>query len=203
MRKFGLLCAAFLQTMWAGSVGSFSAYFSSYEFTATCSNPPGAPLAPPGACLVFSIPLTATGQTSLFSNAELTFEQMLFFGPAPPYAFSGTFVLTDLSNPNDSVFGSFTGQGEPTGPPGPPVGFPPFGVTALLTTTGGTGAFAGALGLTEMSGTAIYEYLSPDATFASGGGTLSFTAVPEPGTLLLVAAGFALAARTRKARRPA
>ena len=199
---FVCVAAALLQPVWAGPVGSFSADFNSYAFTATCSIPPGAPVAPPGSCFVVSIPLNATGATSLFANSEFTAEQTLTFGPVPPFPFTGTFILTNLANPADSIFGTMVGQGEPTGPPGPPIGLPPFGVTALLTTTGGTGAFVGAQGFTEMYGTAIYEFLSPDATFTSGDGTLKFSPIPEPGTLFLFsAAAFVAAARIIVAKR--
>ena len=201
MRTFNFVCAAvaLLPPAWAGTVGNFSAYFANYTFTVTCSNPGGAPVVP-GSCFAVHIPEIATGPTSLFANSQLTFDETLSVGPAPPYPFIGTFVLTDLTNPANSVFGTVDGQGVPTGPG--PVGFPDFQVTALLTTTGGTGALAGAQGLTKMDGTAIYTYFNQDATLATGDGVFNFTAVPEPGTFfLLSAAAFVVAARAALAKR--
>jgi len=201
MRTFSFVCAAvaLLQPAWAGAVGNFSAYFANYTFTVTCSNPVGGSIVP-GPCFAASIPEIATGPTSLFANSQLIFAQTLIVEPAPPYPFSGTFTLTDLTNPANSVFGTVDGQGVPTGPG--PVGFPDFHVTALLTTTGGTGALVGAQGLTTMDGTAIYTYFNPDATLATGDGVFNFTAAPEPGTFfLLSAAAFVVAARAALAKR--
>jgi len=131
--------------------------------------------------------MDATGATSLFADSELHFESALYLEPVPPYPITGTFILTDLANPADSIFGTYVAQGVPIGPPGP-VGLPLFGVTGLMTTTGGTGAFAGAQGFTNMYETAMWEYLSPDGTFGSGDGTLTFT-TPEPTSLFLLGTG--------------
>lgn len=180
----------------AAPIGSFSGSFPSYSTTATCSNPPGAVIRPPGSCSALSIPVTATGSTSLFANSQLTVQETQS-GPA----YSGTFTLIDLSNPADSIFGTLAGQLTPTGPPNA-TGFPPFQLNGLLTTTGGTGAFVGATGLTQSLGTSVFTSINGSRTSADGGGRLDFTAIPEPATRLLTAGALTLFG-AKRARRPA
>jgi hypothetical protein len=174
-----LILAAAAPGLFAGPNGSFSATFANYTFQATCQTPPQASLIPP-ACAAMSIPLSATGPTSLFSNSLLTFSQILDTTSGPPFLFTGAFTLQNLDQPLDSITGTLAGAGVPTGPPGPPAGFPPFLVSGILTTTGGTGSFTGAVGSTHFVGTAIYQTLSLDTTFATGNGALTLAAVPEP-----------------------
>ena len=123
-------------------------------------------------------------RVSLFTNAGLELQTFLVPTLPGPFPFTGTWVLTDLDNAADSLTGSLVGLGQATGPPSPPLGFPPFAVNALFTATGGTGAFGDAAGVSSMSGTALFTFLSPDQAFSSGEGMLSVTVVPEPGTML-------------------
>ena len=183
---FVFAAVALLQPAWASPVGSFSASFPSYTFTGTCADPVGNPLP---ACSVVNILYDATGPTSLFADSKLHFDTALTIEMPNPNPFTGTFTLTNTANPADSIFGTLVGQGVPIFSVPGPVGLPLFDLTALLTTTGGTGAFAGAQGFTQMTGTAMWEYMSSDATSGGGDGTLTFTAVPEPTSLLLLGTG--------------
>ncbi len=170
----------------AAPMGAFSGSFD-YTFAAFCADPPGAiiifGITP---CVAVDIDYLAIGSTSLFSNASL--EMQTFLSPAlpGPFPFTGTFALTDLANPANSIFGTIAGAGRVIGPPGPPVGFPPFGISGIFETTGGTGSFVGAAGRSALSGIALFTFLNSEATFASGEGTMTFSTVPEPSSALLL-----------------
>lgn len=194
----------FVQTsLRAAPVGSFSGDFPGYTFTASCADPVGASiLFGGGPCNSVDIDYFATGNTSLFANAGLNIQTLLTPFLPGPFPFLGTFVLTDLDNPANSIFGSLTGAGNIAGPPGPPVGFPPFTINAVFQTGGGTGAFAQATGVSRLSGPALFTFLSADTTAASGEGDITFTAVPEPASVLFMLAfvPFAIAKRTAAGR---
>lgn len=191
-RKMPILCvvlATWPAAATAAPTGSFTGSFPTYSFTAVCADPIGGTVVPGGSCNLIDIDYVATGSTSLFSNAKLEQQTLLVPFLPGPFPFSGTFVLSDLGDPGNSVFGSLAGEGQIAGPPGPPVGFPPFVIDGVFGTTGGTGAFVGAGGSSSMNGTALFTFLSADATFASGEGMLDFTAIPEPGSAGLMLGG--------------
>jgi hypothetical protein len=73
-------------------------------------------------------------------------------------------------------------------------------IDAFLTTTGGTGAFAGATGASRLTGTALFTFISTDNTFSSGVGDISISAVPEPNGAFALAGilGVVAAVRYRK-----
>jgi hypothetical protein len=197
-----LLVLAPMVLLSAAPVGSFSAFFPNYTFTGSCADPVGASIAFPGlGCNQLDLDYSAVGSTSVFSNAQLLVQTILIPALPPPFAMSGTFSLSDLDNPGDSITGTFAGFGNVAGPPGPPIGFPPFVITANFVTSGGTGAYSDASGTSMMSGTATFTTLSDDGAFASGNGSLTFEAVPEPSTGLLSGAAvsaFALYYRRRR-----
>jgi hypothetical protein len=181
-----LLVLAPLAPLIAAPSGSFSASFPSYTFTATCADPVGGSVAfPAGGCNQVGIDYTATGATSIFSNAQLLLDTVLLPAFPPPFEFTGTFSLTNLDDPADSLTGTLIGAGNLAGAPGPPVGFPPFVIAATFVTTGGTGVYAGASGISVMSGTALFTSLSEDDTAAAGSGSMTISAVPEPSTGVL------------------
>ena len=192
-----LVFAPMVQLM-AAPVGSFSGDFPNYTFTATCADPIGASVAFPGnACNQIGIDYMALGSTSLFANAQLMVETILIPGALPPFPFTGTFSLVNLDSPADTIMGTLAGQGFPTGAPGPPVGYPPFGISATLAATGGTGAYVGASGSSVLSGTAFFTSLSTDTTTAGGEGDITVEAVPEPSTALLSILGLFVCFRYR------
>jgi hypothetical protein len=176
-----------------------------YTFTAECADPAGASIEFPGTgCNQVAIDYTALGSTSVFANARLIMETILVPALPPPFLFSGTFSLTDLDNQVDSIVGTLAGEGNIVGVPGPPAGFPPFGIAATFVATGGLGAREGASGISIMSGTAIFTNLSADTTQAGGSGSMTFAAVPEPSTGRLFTAAvplLALFCRTRRKHR--
>jgi hypothetical protein len=95
----------------------------------------------------------------------------------------GVFTVTSISNPSNSISGTYFGALEPTATQGL---FTFSG--AVFTLTGGTGAFAGAAGGGLASGVVN---LITGATSVSLVGQVFTTPVPEPATLLLLTTGLA------------
>ena len=181
---------------------SFSGSFPSYTFTTVCDDPPGSSIIfGITECVAVNIAYSATGTSSIFANASLTLATVLDPALPGPFPFAGTFLLENLDDPSSTLFGSLKGFGMIAGLPGPPVGFPPFTIEALLITTGGTGAYVGASGASRLTGTALFTFLNEDGTFASGEGAIDVDAVPEPATLLLAGLASLSLIRVSRARR--
>jgi hypothetical protein len=170
--------------------GSFAGSFPDYTFEAFCEDPAGEIIIiGVTTCTAINISYLAPGSSSVFDNAELTFATLLDPALPDPFPFSGSWLLKNLDDPSQTLFGTLKGRGVIAGPPGPPIGFPPFAIQALLVTTGGTGPYAGASGMSRMKGSANFTFLTIDGTFGSGVGTMAVAPVPEPatGSLLVMA----------------
>ncbi|MDX2178239.1 MAG: PEP-CTERM sorting domain-containing protein [Bryobacteraceae bacterium] len=175
-----------------------------YTFTAFCADPIGeSVIFGITTCNSIDIDYTATGVTSLSANTGLNLQTFLNPELPGPFPFTGSFVLTDLDNPADTIFGTLTGAGNVAGPPGPPIGFPPFAIELSMTATGGTGALAGSTGSLYLAGTAIFTAINTSGTFASGEGTTVLSSVPEPasGSLMVAVGALALLSRRLRSRR--
>jgi PEP-CTERM motif len=99
-----------------------------------------------------------------------------------------------VTDNGDELFGSFTVQAVPGSGPGL------LELSGLTTFTGGSGLFAGATGTASFTGSG--RFISDTQALVSFSHQGSITAVPEPGTALLMAGGVAVAAGLAR-RRPA
>jgi hypothetical protein len=129
------------------------------------------------------------GSFTPFSQSDVDFSK-------PPNIVFSDGTLTEVFM-NGTLFGTTSGTGTANGK-----GSATFSIDYVI--TGGTGIFAGAMGEVTLTGT-ITQTGSTTEAISNGSYTGSFTVVPEPGTLAILAPALALGAVVlvrQKRRRP-
>jgi PEP-CTERM motif len=99
-----------------------------------------------------------------------------------------------ITDNGDELFGSFTVQAVPGAGAGQLL------LSGLTTFTGGSGLFAGATGSATFTGSG--QFISDTQALVSFSHQGTISAVPEPGTALLLAGGLAVAAQLQRRRQP-
>ena len=152
-------------------------------------------LTPTSTLGVFIQNTNGDGDDSNFGSFTPFSQSNVDFSKPPKIVFSdGT--LTEVFM-NGTLMGTTSGTGTANGN-----GSATFSIDYVI--TGGTGIFAGAKGEATLMGT-ITQTGSTTETISNGSYTGSFTVVPEPGTLAILAPAFALGAAVlirQKRRRP-
>jgi len=179
-RVFGIVGSLTVALVGLAMPGRANSITGTFSGTAT--------LTPSGSPGVFVQNFTGNGDDTTFGLFTASSTSTVDFS-APPSIVISSGTLSEIFA-GGTLMGTSSGDGTASG-----LGTATFTIDLVI--TGGTGAFAGDTGDVNLTGTITQT--SPTTESISGSYTGSIAAVPEPSTLVLLAAGFAgLRLRLRK-----